>query len=66
MYSPRLFVPLSPYYDAKRKGYCMFKAVKYNSRKEALAAFQKMIERKKDWVERTEHEFTLLRQQTLQ
>ena len=44
----------------------MFKAVKYNSIKEALAAFQKMIERKKDWVERTEREFTLLRQQTLQ
>ena len=42
------------------------KAVRYNNRQEALVAFRKMIERKKDWVERTEHEFTLLRQQTLQ
>ena len=44
----------------------MFKAVKYNSRKEALAAFQKMVERKKEWVERTEQEFAMLRKQVSQ
>ena len=44
----------------------MFKAVKYNSRKEALAAFRKMVERKKEWVERTEQEFAMLRKQVSQ
>lgn len=41
----------------------MYKAVKYNNREEALAAFRKMMERKREWVEKTEQEFSQLRQQ---
>ena len=43
----------------------MYKAVKYNNRNEALTALQKMVERKKDWIEKTEQEFAMLRQQTV-
>lgn len=42
----------------------MYKAVKYNNRSEALTALQKMVERKKEWIEKTEQEFAMLRQQT--
>lgn len=42
----------------------MYKAVKYNNRNEALAALRRMMERKKKWIEKTEQEFTMLRQQT--
>lgn len=41
----------------------MYKAVKYHNREEALAAFQKMLNRKREWVEKTEQEFSHLRQQ---
>ena len=40
----------------------MYKAVKYNDRNEALAALHKMVERKKEWIKKTEQEFALLRQ----
>ena len=43
----------------------MHKAVKYNNRKEAHDAFRKMIERKKEWIEKTEQEFAALRRQTI-
>ena len=43
----------------------MYKAVKYNNRNEALYALRKMVERKKEWIERTENEFATLRQQTI-
>ena len=43
----------------------MDKAIKYKNREEAIAAFRKMIERKRIWVEQTEQEFAQLRQQTL-
>ena len=42
------------------------KAVRYNNRQEALVAFRKMVERKKEWVERTEQEFAMLRKQVSQ
>ena len=41
----------------------MYKNVKYNNRNEALAAFKKMVQRKKEWIEKTEREFSILRQQ---
>jgi hypothetical protein len=44
----------------------MGKAIKYKNREEAIAAFRKMIERKRIWVEQTEQEFAQLRQQKLQ
>ena len=37
-----------------------YEAINYNNRNEALAAFRKMIERKKQWVEKTEKEFEQL------
>ena len=37
-----------------------YEAINYNSRSEALAAFRKMVERKKQWVEKTEKEFEQL------
>lgn len=43
----------------------MYKAIKYKSRNEALVAFRKMMERKKEWIEKTEHEFNMLRHQAL-
>ena len=39
----------------------MYKAVKYENRNEALAAFRKMVERKKEWIKKTEQEFYMLR-----
>lgn len=42
----------------------MYKTVKYNNRNEALTALRKMVERKKAWIEKTEQEFAMLRQQT--
>ena len=43
----------------------MYKTVKYNSSAEALEAFRKMVERKKAWIEQTEHDFTFLRHQQI-
>ena len=43
----------------------MYKAIKYNNKSEALAALHKMVERKKEWIEKTEQEFAVLRQQTI-
>lgn len=43
----------------------MYKAIKYDNRNEALAAFRKMVERKKEWIKKTEQEFNSLRQQTV-
>ena len=44
----------------------MYKAVKYNNRSEALTALQKMVERKKEWIEKTEQEFAMLRENSTQ
>lgn len=38
-----------------------YKTVKYNSQGEALDAFKKMIQRKKEWISATEAEFKQLR-----
>ena len=43
----------------------MYKAIKYNDRSEALTALQRMVERKKEWIEKTEQEFLVLRQQSV-
>ena len=43
----------------------MYKAVKYNDRSEALAALRKMVERKKEWIEKTEQEFAMLREKAI-
>ena len=37
-----------------------YEAVRYNNQGEALAAFRNMIERKKQWVEKTEKQFEQL------
>ena len=37
-----------------------YQAIKYKSKDEAIAAFRKMIERKKQWMEKTEKEFEQL------
>ena len=37
-----------------------YEAINYSNRNEALAAFRRMIERKKQWVEKTEKEFEQL------
>jgi len=34
-----------------------YKTVKYSNREEAAEALHKMIERKREWVEKTEQEF---------
>lgn len=34
----------------------MYKKVIYNSREEAVAAFQKMVQKKREWVEQAERE----------
>jgi len=39
----------------------MYKAIKYNTKEQALAAYRKMQERKRKWVEETEKEFLELR-----
>lgn len=38
-----------------------YKAINYSSKKEALAALKKMIDRKKAWVTKTESEINILR-----
>ena len=38
-----------------------YKAVKYNSREEAMAAFIKMRDRKREWLKKTENELKELR-----
>lgn len=37
-----------------------YEAINYSNHHEALAAFRKMIKRKKQWVEKTEKEFEQL------
>lgn len=37
-----------------------YEAINYSNSNEALTAFRKMIERKKQWVEKTEKEFEQL------
>ena len=37
-----------------------YEAIQYNDRTEALAAFRKMIERKRQWIEKTERDFEKL------
>lgn len=39
----------------------MYKAIKYNSKEEVLAAYRRMIERKRKWIEETEQELARLR-----
>ena len=39
----------------------MYTTVKYNSRLDAVAAFRRMMQRKREWIEQTEREFELLR-----
>jgi hypothetical protein len=39
----------------------MYKAIEYNSKEEVLAAYRKMIERKRKWIEETEQELARLR-----
>ena len=34
----------------------MYKKVIYNTREEAIAAFQKMVQRKREWVAQAENE----------
>ena len=43
----------------------MYKAIEYNSKEEVLAAYRKMIERKRKWIEETEQELARLRERTL-
>lgn len=43
----------------------MYKAVNYSNRDEALKAFRRMVERKREWIEKTEQEFVSLRRQTV-
>lgn len=38
-----------------------YTAVKYSTREEAVAAFRRMVQRKKEWMENTEKEFELYR-----
>lgn len=38
-----------------------YKAIKYANHEEALAAFRKMQQRKRDWIKQTEQEFRALR-----
>lgn len=38
-----------------------YQAVKYNSREEAMAAFIKMRDRKREWLKKTENELKELR-----
>lgn len=35
--------------------------IKYNSNEEAIAAFRKMKQRKKEWLEQTDRELKLIR-----
>lgn len=35
--------------------------IKYNSKEEAIAAFRKMKQRKKEWLEQTDRELKLIR-----
>ncbi len=39
----------------------MYTAIKYNTREDVVAAFKKMMQRKREWVEKTEKEFAQLR-----
>ena len=41
-----------------------YKAVKYNSKEEAMAAFIKMRNRKREWLKKTEAELQQLRTET--
>lgn len=38
------------------------KAVKYNSREEALGAFKKMVQRKREWLAETDRELKQMRE----
>lgn len=40
-----------------------YTAVKYSTREEAVAAFRRMVQRKKEWMENTEKEFERLRKE---
>lgn len=42
-----------------------YQAVVYNNREEALAAYKKMVARKRKWVEETMKEFAQLRKSAL-
>ena len=49
----------------KRKEFSMkYQTVKYNSREEAMAAFIKMRDRKREWLRKTEEELRNLRAET--
>lgn len=39
----------------------MYTAVRYDTREDAVAAFKKMIQRKREWIKNTEKEFEQLR-----
>lgn len=41
-----------------------YKAVKYNSREEAMAAFIRMRNRRREWLEKTEENLLQLRTET--
>ncbi len=39
----------------------MYTAIKYNTQEDAVAAFKKMMQRKREWIKQTEKEFEQLR-----
>ena len=41
----------------------MYKKVKYDSKEDAVAAFRRMVQRKKEWVAQTERELEELAQE---
>ncbi len=41
----------------------MYTAIRYDNRNAAVAAFKKMMQRKREWIEKTEKEFEQLRQE---
>lgn len=58
----REFIVSFALYNIDTKGVFMkYQAVKYNSREEAMAAFIKMRDRKREWLKKTENELKELR-----
>lgn len=39
-----------------------YEAIKYKNQEEAVSAFKRMIQRKREWIEQTEEDFRRLRQ----
>ena len=53
-------VSLQPYHFNNNM---MYKKVKYDSKEDAVAAFRRMVQRKKEWVAQTERELEELAQE---